>query len=486
LLKLAHDRVGAGVAWTSYLPTGIQPVDHQLPRSSLATTRSAVGYVDLQMTNVPAIVIEPYMPPVAASRYRVQFFYMVGQKKEEFWKDEGKFWSKDAESFLGKKNGVAEAVGQTVSPADTPEVKTRKLYAFVSKLDNWSYDPPRSEQEEHALGIKLDRGAQDVLRQHGGPHDDLNRLFVALLRAAGIPASLMWVPSRDRQFFDPWLLSTAQLAAEIVIVQLNGKDVFLDPGSKFCPYGLLDWRYSNVRGVRQSEGKGTEIVQSYLPDYNEAMIQRMARIQMMPDGKAEGTIKVGFYGLEAMERRQEGGKTDAEGRKKLLEDEVKRWLPADSEVTLTNAPEWDSTESHLATEFKVSCPLAVGAGKRWIVPVHLFQVNEKARFSSSERVNPIYFDYLIREVDETHVTLPPALELESLPPNDNVRLDYALYTTVQKSEAGNTVVARRDMVLSGMAFPTSVYKELKGFFDKVKSGDDQPVVAKAAAHAELK
>ena len=103
-----------------------------------------------------------------------------------------------------------------------------------------------------------------------------------------------------------------------------------------------------------------------------------------------------------MERRQRGGKTDDEGRKKLLEDEVKRWLPADSEVTLTNTPTWDATEGHLATEFKVSCPLSVGAGKRWIVPVHLFQVNEKPRFSASERANSIYFDYLTREVDETH------------------------------------------------------------------------------------
>jgi hypothetical protein len=294
------------------------------------------------------------------------------------------------------------------------------------------------------------------------------------------------VPSRDRQFFDPAFLSTGQLAAEIAIVQLNGKDVFLDPGSKFCPFGLLDWRYSSVRGVRQSEGKGTEIVQSYLPDYNQAMIQRLARIQMTPEGKAEGTIKIGFYGLEAMERRQEGGKTDAEGRKKLLEDEVKRWLPADSEVTLTNMPDWDVTEGHLATEFKISCPLAVGAGKRWIVPVHLFQINEKPRFSSSERVNPIYFDYLSRELDEIHVTMPTELEVESLPPNDNVRLDYALYTTVQKQDAGNTVVARRDLAMAGMAFPKTEYQGLKGFFDKVKAGDDQPVVAKAAAHAELK
>jgi len=64
-----------------------------------------------------------------------------------------------------------------------------------------------------------------------------------------------------------------------------------------------------------------------LPDYNHGMIQRLARLQLTSEGRAEGTIKVGFYGLEAMERRKEGGKTDAEGRKKLLEDEVKNWLP---------------------------------------------------------------------------------------------------------------------------------------------------------------
>jgi len=416
----------------------------------------------------------------------VSFYYMVGTKQEEFWKDEGKFWNKDVENFLGRKNGVAEAVTQTVDAADTPEQKASKIYALVTKLDNWSYQPLRAEQEEHALGIKADRGAEDVLRQHGGSHDDLNRLYVAMLRAAAIPAWLMWAPSRDRGFFKPEFLSTRQLVAEIVIAQLNGKEVFLDPGTKFCPYGLFDWRYSSVRGVRQREGKGTEMVESSLPGYNQATIERFARVQMTTDGKAAGTIKVGFYGLEAMERRREGGKTDAEGRKKLLEDEVKRWLPADSEASLTNTPNWEATDGHLATEFKISCPLATGAGKRWIVPVHLFQANEKPRFSASERINSIYFNYLSREIDEVHVTLPPELAVESLPPSDSVGLEYARYKTTQKQEAGNGVMTVRDLIMAGLAFPPNRYKEIKGFFDMVKASDDQPVVAKAAARAELR
>ena len=485
LLQLAHDRVGSGVAWTFYLPNGAHPVEHEIVHSGSTSSRTANGYIDLQIINTPPLIREPYMPPVAALRYRVNFYYMVGAKQDEFWKDEGKFWSKDVENFLGRKNGVAEAVVQTVGDADSPEDKARKIYAFVSKLDNWSYQP-RAEQEERVLGIKADRGVEDVLRQHGGSHDDLNRVFVAMLRAAAIPAWLMWVPSRDREIFSPEFLSTRQLVAEIAIAQLNGKEVFLDPGTKFCPYGLIDWRYSGVRGLRQREGKATEIAQSDLPDYKQAMIQRLARVQLTPDGKAEGTVKVGFYGQEAIERRREGGKTDAEGKKKLLEDEVKRWLPADGDVTLTNTPDWDATEGHLATEFKISCPLAVGAGKRWIVPVHLFQVNEKPRFSASERVNAIYLDYLSREMDEVHVTLPTDLEVESLPPNDDVRLDYALYRTIQKQESGKAVVAIRDLAIGGFAFPPEKYKEIKGFFDKVKAGDDQPIVVKAATHAELK
>jgi hypothetical protein len=116
--------------------------------------------------------------------------------------------------------------------------------------------------------------------------------------------------------------------------------------------------------------------------------------------------------------------------------------------------------------------------------VHIFQVNQQPRFSSSKRLNAIYFYYLTRQLDEVHIALPPDLQIESLPPADNVRLDYALYTTDQKQDSPNGIVARRDLVLGGIAFPAHMYKEIKGFFDKVKIGDDQEAIVKVAMHAE--
>ncbi len=426
------------------------------------------------------------MPPPGMLRYRVQFYYTVDSKMEVFWKEEGKFWSKDVEKFLDRKGGVDDAVAKTVLPNDSPEQKVRKIYAFVTQLENQSFRPQRPDQEEKAIGLKKNEGVEDVLRQRSGDHDDLNRLFVAMVRAAGLPASMMWVASREDTFFSPEFMSTRQLDAEIAVVQVGAKEVFLDPGTKFCPYGLLDWRYSASRGLRQIAGKGAEIAESPLANYDQAQIQRLARLQLTEDGRAEGLIKVGFYGLEAMERRQKGSMTDAEGQKKLLEDEVRGWLPGNSDVTLIGTPNWDDTESHLAATFKISCPLAIGAGKRWLVPVHIFQVNNKPVFSAAERVNSIYFWYPTRRVDEVHIILPPTLEVESLPPNDDVKLDYALYSTSQKQDAANAIVARRDLIMAGMAFPSTMYKEIKTFYDKVKTGDDQQVIAKGAAHAEVK
>jgi len=486
-LIMAHQRVGHGSTWTSYLPlAGAQPQWHSLMTSSLANRHTADQYVDLTLSDVPPLIDEPFMPPASMLRYRVQFFYTIDRTPEAFWKEEGKFWSKDVERFLGRKAGIDEAVAKTVLPSDTPEQKVRKIYAFVIGLENQSYRPKRESQEERVIGLKPNEGVEDVLRQRSGDHDDLNRLLVAMVRATGIPAFMMWVPSRDERFFQPELMSTHQLDAEIAIVQFGGKDIFLDPGTKFCPYGLLDWRYSGSKGLRQNANNGTEIAESPMSDYTQAQILRAAHVQLTQDGKVEGTIKIGFYGLEAMDRRQRADATDAEGRKKMLEDEIRSWLPGNTDVELVGAPNWDDTEPHLATEFKVSSPLAVGAGKRLLVPVHIFQVNEKPVFSSSNRTNPIYLWYLTRQIDEVHIALPPSIELESLPANDSVKLDYALYSTTQKQESSNSIMARRDLIMGGMAFPTNMYKEIKNFYDKVKAADDEQMILKGSAHAEVK
>jgi hypothetical protein len=477
-IMLDHDQVANGIAWAPFMGNGVQPEIHRVPTSSFATVHDVSFWIDLSTNNIPAFIEEPYMPPPSVLKWRVYFYYQSSMKIEDYWKAQCKFWNKDVESFVEKNRGVSDALAKIVAPSDTPEQKVRKIYAYVAGLENQDYIPERTLQEEKLLDLKVNKGADDVLEHHSGSHDDLNRLFVSMVRAAGIPASLIWVPDRSREIFIKQLLSTSQFDAEVAIVQLDGKDVFLDPGSKFCPYGIVDWRYTGVAGLRQSAGKGADFGQTSEPEYKQSVTTRMASVSLDEHGRLSGTVNLAFKGLAAMAHRQEGGKTDPEGRKKMLEDELRRILPGDTEVTLVNAPDWDNGEAPLLASFHISGPFAVAAGKRLMVMQHLFQVSEKPRFPSAGRSNAIYFHVPWQEADEVHITVPAGMEVESLAPDDMVKLEYALYKVQQKQEAPNKIFSRRDFIMGQGLFNPDKYKEVKGFFDKVKADDDQPALVR--------
>jgi len=465
-----------GVAWTAYLPSNLpQPKTHEVRGHVVSVDvdrRMPSQYIDLALTNIPPLPTEPEMPPPDLLRWRVAFYVVTESSKEDFWKAEAKMWDKDTKEFVGHDGGVRDVVSQTIGAADSAEQKVKKLYAFVTNLENWDYVPERSEKEKKELNIKKDDNAGEVLKNKGGNHSDLNRLFVSMVRAAGLPAYVMWVPDRSEQLFDDNFLSTRQLDSEIAVVQIDDKEIFLDPGSKFCPYGLLDWRYSGVRGLRQT-ANGAEIGQTPPINYNQSITTRSANLLLTSDGSARGKVMLTFMGLEGMKRRQQGGLTDDIGRKKLLEDELRGMLPANSDISLSKPPDWTNSALPLSAEFNISLPLAANAGKRLLLTQHVFQVNSAAKFVEAQRLYPVYFDYPWREVDETHIALPAGMEVENPAPDSASRLEYATYKSQHKLEAAGKVYARREFVMASEGIPAANYNEVKTFFNNVKAGDDQ-------------
>jgi hypothetical protein len=476
-VQLAHGQIATGVAWTPFLGNFAQPQLHELPQASLGTSKAITSWVDLNLKDIPPVVEEPFMPPLNVLRMRVYFYYQQNLKTDDYWKSEGKFWNKEIEEFAGKSQGIDDAVAKLCSASDTQEQKVKKIYSFVAQLENQDYIPERTIQEDKALELKANKRAEDVLAHRSGTHDQLNRLFVAMVRAAGIPASMIWVADRSHDVFIKQYLSTRQLDSEIAIVQLAGKDVFLDPGTKFCPYGIVDWRYSAVGGMRQSP-KGAEYGETPPPQYSQTITTRLAKVSLDEQGMLSGVVTLMFKGTTAAHWRQEAAKTDAEGRKKLLEDEAKGILPGNSEISLTNSPDWENTDAPLVAQFHISCPFAVAAGKRLMLQQHLFQINERARFSAGHRTNGIYFHLPWQEADEVHIAIPSGMQVENLAPDDTVKLKYAIYQVQQKQEAPNQIFSRRDFVMAQGVFTPDQYKELKDFFDKVKADDDQPALVR--------
>jgi len=93
--------------------------------------------------------------------------------------------------------------------------------------------------------------AEDIWARKRGSSDQLAALFVSMARAAGMKAYLMAVTNRDRRIFFPATLALASLTDDIAIVNVDGKEQFFDPGSRFCPYqhlaGSTAWPVASAR-----------------------------------------------------------------------------------------------------------------------------------------------------------------------------------------------------------------------------------------------
>ncbi len=350
----------------------------------------------MEASNIPAFQAEEFMPPPNELKSRVDFTYEIGRAEdvpEQFWKIVSRNRNDQLENFIGKRKAMEEAVAQTISPNDPPEVKLRKIYDHVQHLRNTSFELQKTQQEQKREKEKFDENVGDVWKRGYGNKWQLDWLFLGLVRAAGFEAYGCWVSSRAEYFFSPRTMEGGHLNETAVLVKLNGKDLYFNPGEEFAPFGMLNWSETGTPGMRLDKDGGTWI-QTTLPQSSESRIERKAKLKLSDTGDLEGKLTLTYTGLEAMYHRLDVRHSDEITRKKFLEDRVKSQVPVAAEAELTNQPDWSSSETPLVAEFDLKIPgWASNAGKRVLIPAGVFTAGEKHTFEHTNRVHPIYFEY---------------------------------------------------------------------------------------------
>jgi len=453
-----------------------------LPQNTAIKT-TANYHMELELNDIPAFEEEDFAPPADVMKMRVNFYYGTDKmgKPQEFWKNEGKYWNKEVDKFAGHSAAVASAVSKTVTPTDTADQKARKIYAYVQKIKNLTFTDKEGALEELlSRELREKRTVDDVLEKNEGYRDEIARLFLAMARAASLQAYIMRVSDRDEYFFQQNIPNPSQLTSEIVIVMVDGKEVFLDPGTPLCPFGHLAWQHTSTHGMRQTADGSTALVPTPEANYKDAISKRVGKITINEDGNAKGAIGIAWAGEGALVRRLRGLKTDAAGRKKELEDELKAMLPASAIVQLDSAVGWDDGEKQLSASFKVEIPsYASSVGKRMLVPTNLFESRSRQPFAHGDRKQPVYFNFPYYLVDETSITFPAAFQMENISEVSPVHTDYSLYS-LTSSAKGNMVTINRTYAMAGIAFHQNEYAGLRKFFETVNAGDSQQLVLTSA------
>jgi len=439
--------------------------------------------MELELNDIPAFEEEDFAPPADVLKMRVNFYYGTDKttKPQEFWKSEGKYWSKYVDKFAGHSGRVAAAVSHTVNPTDTADQKARKIYAYVQKIKNLTFT--ENERGLEALLSRENREKRtvdDVLEKNEGDRDEIARAFWAMARAAGLQAYMMRVADRDEYFFQQNTPDPSQLTSEIVIVVVDGKEIFVDPGTPLCPFGHLVWQHTSTHGLRQTGDGGTALAPTPEANYKEAISKRVGNITISEDGSAKGSIGIGWTGEEALVHKLRGLKTDAAGRKKELEDNLKAMLPNGATVQLVSADGWEDVEKQLSATFKIEIPsYASSTGKHMLVPTNLFESRNRQPFTHGERKQPVYFNFPYYLMDETTITFPASFQMENLPQVQPIQTDYSIYKLTHTAQ-GNSVKISRTYAMAGIAFHQEEYANLRKFFGAVNAGDNQPLVLTSA------
>src|SRR5262249_10641077 len=150
----------------------------------------------------------------------------------------------------------------------------------------------------------------------------------------------------------------------------------------------------------RTDKNGGTIVETPPPIPARAVLIRKAALNLSGDGALRGDINVEYKTGEALERRLDALQTDAAGRTRDLEDEVKDWLPRDAVVKLTASQGWESTDDSLTAQFHVEVPdYASFAGKRVLLPSLLFQPRQKFSLTGENRKYPVYYPFAFAELD---------------------------------------------------------------------------------------
>lgn len=437
------------------------------------------GIIRMEASNIPAFKSEDHMPPEDELRARVDFVY----SDERFEPDFAKFWRKTGkrlhdrlEDFIGKPKAMEQAVAEIVSPSDPPETKLRKIYARVQQLRNTSYELRKTSQEERREDRKEIKNAEDLWKQGYGNGQQLTWLFLALARAAGIEAHGVWASDRSNYFFNPQTMEDSKLNANVVLVKVDGKDLYFDPGAAFTPYGLLPWPETGVKGLRMDKEGGSWIITS-VPPSSSSLIERKARMKLSEEGDLEGEVTVTFTGLEAMQLRLDERNSDDTERKKVLEDSLKESIPSAAEVELTNKPAWSSSDPALVAEFHVKVPgWAAAAGRRSLLQAGLFGAPEKQVFSHTQREHPVYFEYPFERADDVTIEPPTGWQVTDLPRPQAADVRVVAYAMQADRGKDGTLHLARKLKVDILLLEQKYYDALRDFFQVVRTGDEGQIV----------
>ncbi|HYL97774.1 MAG TPA: DUF3857 and transglutaminase domain-containing protein [Blastocatellia bacterium] len=412
---------------------------------------------------------ESLMPPERAVKMWGWLYYSKDTETDpaKYWRKYGQDEYEREVSEARPSKLIRRILDAILLPDDPPDRKASKIYSYIqSEIRNVS----RSDIQTWKL-VRNKDSDETLRRRYGTPHD-INRLLISMLRAAGVDARAAELATRDENFFHSSFADAIQFDSEVTAVrESDGKFKFFDPGTRFCPEGMLGWEKEGVQALVLDKDQPQFVETPVAP----GSANRLAR-QMMVFVQADGSLRVDaietLTGHKAMDIRASLAAISSEAQRGLIIQSIRELIPGaavDEGSVRIKGLEQASGTVELSCSFTAPS-FAPPTQTRLLLRPGLLERKDESLFQATQRINPVYFPYPWSETDHTTIEMPAGYSPEQLP--EDVTLDDgALKYKSRDTLIDGNVICDRDLVVDGFFFKESEYLTLKGFLDQTLQED---------------
>jgi hypothetical protein len=432
------------------------------------------GFYSTTVSNVGSFKTEPQMPSEFAVRPWMLLYYTAESGKPDpakYWKEHGKMVYERNKLGIKINDEVRAATTAAVGDAAAPEQKVERIFNFVrAKIKN-VYDDAHKFTDEEKKRVQENKTPAGTLKLGYGDNTDINRLFVAMVTAAGIEARITNLPRRSDvnfniNFADDYFMRTSNVA-----VKIGDKWQYVDPAIKYLPYGMLTWEEEG-QPVLISDPKEPIWAETQVSAPQKSLEKRTGKFKLTEDGTLEGVMRLEYTGHAANFHKEYNDEDTPQQREDTLKNLVRYNVLGSAEISEVKIENVEDPDKPFIYTFKIKVPgYATRTGKRLFVQPNAFERSAKPMFEATTRRYDVQFRFPYSEEDYIELIFPEGFTLESpdapapLKDNQNIGLNEV---SMGITKDGKTLIYKRKFYFgnNGMLnFPVQSYPALKNLFE---------------------
>ena len=445
-----------------------------------------------ELQNIPAIEVEPDMPPFLAVAGRMDIKYFprdqnLRAKTTGTWNDIGVWYTGLTASSRIASPALQQKVTELTSGISDPLAQMKALASYMQR--NIRY-----VAIEVGIGGFQPHPAADVFAHQYGDCKDKATLLSTMLKQIGIDSYYVAVNS-ERGIVNPKFPSmrfnhvilairlpdtvpSAGLYATLNDPKL-GRLLFFDPTNPYVSLGYvpsyLQDTYALVVGP-----DGGELVSLPLSAPLTNRLLRTATLSVSATGNLAGDVEEVRWGGPAEQSREQFLSAAPMDRQKVIEHFLGGSL---TNFSLTKAAigNLEKYDENLTLTYKFAVDgYAKTAGDLLILRPRVLGEKGSNLLSGKARKYPIEFAEATRQDDMFDITLPPGYVVDELPKPVLAECAYGTYKS-EVQVANNVLHYKRTYEIKDVMVPTQKLDEVRDFFYQIAADEKSSAVLRRAS-----